>query len=58
MLEPQLHARRALRVEQAVVVLVQREDGLRLVVGVGAQLVEEEGEGVFVVGEEGGEGGV
>lgn len=37
---------------------VQGENGGGLVVGVGAQFVEEEGECVFVVGDEGGEGGV
>ena len=36
---------------------VQREEGGGLRVGVGAQFVEEQGEGVFVVGDEGGKGG-
>lgn len=52
MLEAKLHAGGALLIEQAVVVFVEGEDGLSLVVGIGAELIEEEGEGVFVVGEE------
>jgi hypothetical protein len=39
-------------------VLVQSEHGGGLRVRVGPELVEEQGEGVFVVGYEGGEGGV
>lgn len=38
--------------------LVQGEDGRCLCVGEGAQFVEEQGECVFVVGDEGGERGV
>lgn len=38
--------------------LVQGEDGGGLRVSVGAEFIEEEGESVFVVGYQGGEGGV
>lgn len=55
-LEPQLHAGCALGVQQALVVLVQRENGGRLRVRVRTQFVEQQGEGVFVVGDERGEG--
>lgn len=57
-LETQLHARPALLLQQRGVVLVQREDRRGLCVCVGAQFVEEQREGVFVVGYQGGEGGV
>lgn len=56
-LEAQLEVGLALLLEQAVVVGVQGEDGVVVLVGVGAELVEDEGERGFVVGNEGAEGG-
>lgn len=43
--------------EQGLVVFVESEDGGCLCVGVGAEFFEEQGECVFVVGYQAGEGG-